>query len=454
MGYIGHARHTAADYFLASRTCGAFLLVMTIFGTTMTSFALVGSTGEAYRKGIGVYGQMASWSGIIHSACFFLIGMKLWHFGRKYGYSTQIQYFRDRFQSPALGMILFPILVGLVIPYVIINILGSGAMIQSVTKDAFPTWFASTDGGIPAWLGSAAVCTVVLIYVFGGGMRSLAFANGLHAMILILMGAVTLFLVVGKLGGPVAASERVAQLRPDLLVRGSVGDAPGHISHMTFLTYLFVPLSVSMFPHLFQHWMTAKSAKTFRPVVLLHPIFIMVVWTPCVLLGIWAATAVFNGQPVIPPGTRPNAVLGTLVQKLTSPWVAGLLGVGIVSATMSLDSQFLALSSMFTHDVVLRLFGEHRFGDKQRILLGRALVAGVVVAAYLLAALRPDRCTRSVSGVSVASPASSRWFLPHFIGSALPRRVRRPASSPRQSPGPSCSAIRDGERTRTTCSWA
>ena len=57
-------------------------------------------------------------------------------------------------------------------------------------------------------------------------MRSLAFANGLHAMILILMGAVTLFLVVGKLGGPVAASERVAQLRPDLLVRGSVGDAP------------------------------------------------------------------------------------------------------------------------------------------------------------------------------------------------------------------------------------
>ena len=145
----------------------------------------------------------------------------------------------------------------------------------------------------------------------------------------------------------------------------------------------------------------------------------MVVWTPCVLLGIWAATAVFNGQPVIPPGTRPNAVLGTLVQKLTSPWVAGLLGVGIVSATMSLDSQFLALSSMFTHDVVLRLFGEHRFGDKQRILLGLVRVAGVVVAAYLpLAASRPARCIRSASGVSVVFPASSRWSLPHFIGSA------------------------------------
>ena len=77
---------------------------MTIFGTTMTSFALVGSTGQAFKRGIGVYGQMASWSGLIHSACFFLIGTKLWYHGKRFGYSTQIQFFRDRFQSPALGL--------------------------------------------------------------------------------------------------------------------------------------------------------------------------------------------------------------------------------------------------------------------------------------------------------------------------------------------------------------
>ena len=43
-----------------------FLLVMTIFGTTMTSFALVGSTGRGLDAGIGVYGPMALWSGLIH----------------------------------------------------------------------------------------------------------------------------------------------------------------------------------------------------------------------------------------------------------------------------------------------------------------------------------------------------------------------------------------------------
>ncbi|MGO9108683.1 MAG: sodium:solute symporter family protein, partial [Thermoguttaceae bacterium] len=385
LGSIGHKRNSAVDYFLASRACGAFLLVMTIFGTTMTSFALVGSTGQAFKRGIGVYGQMASWSGLIHSACFFIIGTKLWYYGKRFGYSTQIQFFRDRFQSNALGFLLFPILVSLVVPYVVLNILGSGATIQSVTAGAFPSIFAATGGGIPAWLGSAMVCLTVLTYVFGGGMRSLSFANALHASVLILLGGVILFLVLDKLGGAAAASALVAQQKPGLLVRGGAG-LPGP-SQLEFMSYMFVPLSVGMFPHLFQHWMTAKDVKTFRPVVILHPIFIMLVWAPCILLGIWASTAVMpDGRPVVDLLSlrSPNEVLGIVVNKLTNPVVAGFLGVGIVSATMSLDSQFLALSSMFTHDILLRIFGEQRIRDKQRIILGRSMVVAIVVVAYVV----------------------------------------------------------------------
>jgi SSS family solute:Na+ symporter len=391
LGAIGRKRNSAVDFFLASRGCGAFLLVMTIFGTTMTSFALVGSTGEAYRRGIGVYGQMASWSGLIHSACFFVIGTKLWYHGKRFGYSTQIQFFTDRFQSSAIGFILFPILVGWVVPYVIINVLGSGNIIQTVTAGAFPMLFPTdtpaTSGGIPPWLGSAMVCITVLTYVFGGGMRSLSVANAVHATVLILLGGVILFLIVGKLGGAEAASALVAHEHPNLLVRGE-GELA--IGHMEFLTYMFVPLSVGMFPHLFQHWMTAKDVKTFRPVVILHPFFIMLVWAPCVLLGIWASIATIKGLPVIPANLdEPNKVLGILVKKLTNPTVAGFLGVGIVSATMSLDSQFLALSSMFTHDILLRAFGEKRMGDRQRILLGRGLVVAIVVLSYLLSLAAP-----------------------------------------------------------------
>jgi solute:Na+ symporter, SSS family len=384
-GTIGNKRNSAVDFFLASRTCGAFLLVMTIFGTTMTSFALLGSTGQAFKRGIGVYGQMASWSGLIHSACFFIIGTKLWYYGKRFGYSTQIQFFRDRFQSNALGYLLFPILVGLVVPYVVLNILGSGAIIQNVTAKAFPSIFPATDGGVPAWLGSGMVCLTVLTYVFSGGMRSLSFANALHATVLILLGGVILFLVLDKLHGAEAATHLVLAQKPGLLVRGG-RDLPGP-SQLEFMTYMFVPLSVGMFPHLFQHWMTAKDVRAFRPVVILHPFFIMLVWAPCILLGIWASTAVMpDGSLIVDPHAMksPNEVLGILVNKLTPPVVSGLLGVGIVSATMSLDSQFLALSSMFTHDILMRIFGEKKIGDKQRILLGRAMVVTIVVAAYVV----------------------------------------------------------------------
>ena len=71
-------RGTSKDYFVASHSIGPFLLLMSVFGTTMTAFALVGSTGKAFERGIGTYGLMASSSGLIHAACFFLIGVKIW----------------------------------------------------------------------------------------------------------------------------------------------------------------------------------------------------------------------------------------------------------------------------------------------------------------------------------------------------------------------------------------
>ena len=76
-------RGTSKDYFVARHSIGPVLLLMSVFGTTMTAFALVGSTGKSFERGIGVYGLMASSSALIHAACFFMIGIRLWVFGKK-----------------------------------------------------------------------------------------------------------------------------------------------------------------------------------------------------------------------------------------------------------------------------------------------------------------------------------------------------------------------------------
>jgi len=378
-------RGTSKDYFVASHSIGPFMLLMSVFGTTMTAFALVGSTGKAFEGGIGTYGLMASSSGLIHAACFLLIGIKLWAIGKRYGYVTQIQYFRARFESKAFGYLLFPILVLLVIPYLLIGIIGAAKTIYGVTvakstpageiPGAFPEIF--TNGAVPPWLTGIIICGVVLTYIFAGGSRAAAWANTFQTIVFMIMGILAFYLISEKLGGVSAAIEKASDAHKVRTISGEVG-----FSKLTFLTYMFIPLSVGMFPHLFQHWLTAKSAKSFKLTVVAHPICIAIVWVPCVLIGVWA-----TGVPALngPVPTPSGAVLAKMVAVLVhDPIVVGLVTAGILAAIMSsLDSQFLCLGTMFTNDIVLHN-SKKEYTDKQILFMARTFIIAIVVLTYIL----------------------------------------------------------------------
>jgi len=371
-----YSKGTSTDFFVASHSIGPFMLLMSIFGTTMTAFALVGSTGKAFSHGIGVYGMMASWSGLVHSAVFFLIGIRLWAIGKRNGYLTQCQYFRGRFDNDLIGYILFPVLVALVIPYLLLGLLGAGAVVQGVTGGMFPDIWPSANprlsGAVPPWLTGLVISAVVLTYVFLGGVRGAVWANTFQTMVFMVTGVVAFVLIARMLGGLAEASRMVLEKRPELLTR------QGQVGQLQFLTYLFVPLSVGMFPHLFQHWLTARSAKSFRLTIIAHPIFILIVWAPCILIGIWAAGSGLQAA-------NPNAVLAIMVKKLNAPLLTGMLTAGILAAIMSsLDSQFMCLGTMFTNDIVLHGQRANRFTDRQKVLIGRIFIVCIVAATYWL----------------------------------------------------------------------
>jgi SSS family solute:Na+ symporter len=404
-------RGTSKDYFVASHSIGPFMLLMSIFGTTMTAFALVGSTGKAYTSGISVYGLMASWSGLIHSACFFLIGIKLWAIGKRYGYMTQVQFFRDRFESPALGYLLFPILVLLVVPYLLIGVIGAGSVMRGLTVGTFTETFSGTQGAIPPWLTGAVICLVVLAYVFWGGVRGAVWANTFQTLVFMATGVLAFWMIAKALGGPVAASQKALAEVPQLLAR------EGKMGHLQFFSYCFVPLSVGMFPHVFQHWLTAKSAKSFRLTCVAHPLCILIVWLPCILIGIWAA-----GHGI---QAAPNAVLGKMVAELVhSPYLTGFLIAGVLAAIMSsLDSQFMCLGTMFTKDVVQHHFGENRFTDKQFIWMARGFIVFIVAITYLLSLFPPPHifdlgvwCFSGFSGLFPLVFAALYWKRTTRIG--------------------------------------
>ena len=435
-------RGTSQDFFVASHSIGPFLLLMSVFGTTMTAFALVGSTGKSFERGIGTYGLMASISGLVHMAIFFLVGIRLWALGKRNGYLTQIQFFRERFESKGIGYLLFPILVLLVVPYLLIGIIGAGKVIEPVTAGAFPELFTNPTlpawaGGVPPWISGLVICGVVLTYVFLGGSRGAAFANAFQTLVFMGMGMVAFYFIVQSLGGleqagkvPMRINEKgdvvqdyrydpeagelLANIPPKIIGKvtnfsnSNLTDTHPHLaretvqtefkkknpktgellsfereigmSFITFVTYLFIPLSVGMFPHLFQHWLTARNARAFKLTVVAHPICIMIVWVPCVLIGSWASG-------LLAPGIPPPAVLSAMLNLLVGdPMLTGLLTAGVLAAIMSsLDSQFLCLGTIFTNDIVVFRAGENKLSDSQKLRIARLFIVIIVALTYLLA---------------------------------------------------------------------
>lgn len=382
-------RGTGEDWFLATRSIGPFVLLMSLFGTHMTAFALLGSSGEAYHQGVGVFGLMAASSALVVPLVFFFVGTRAWAVGKRHGYVTQVQFFRDRWQSDGLGTLLFVVLVALVLPYLLIGVMGAGITLGQIT-----------EGAVPEWAGSLAICVVVLAYVTFGGLRGTAWVNTFQTLVFMTLGAVTFYIVVGRMGGVGNVLERVAATRPDLLVVGENYD------RWYWLTYALIPLSAGMFPHLFMHWLSARRMQSFRLSIAAYPVCIAIVWLPAVLLGV-AGTLDFPGLV----GGQSNSVLVQMIALRAPGVLAGLLGAGVFAAVMSsLDSQVLALGTMFTEDVVKHRAPARHLDDRREVFLGRLFVCVILGVAYVLSLVSArsifDLATWSFTGFAALLPVA------------------------------------------------
>ena len=118
----------------------------------MTAVAILGSSGNAFTNGIVTYGLMASSSGLVIPLTIFLIGTRIWALGRRHGFMTPVQMFRDRWECGHIGTVIFAVQAVLLVPYIIIGIMGGGT-----------TLFTISGGWVPFWFGGAIVAMVVSI---------------------------------------------------------------------------------------------------------------------------------------------------------------------------------------------------------------------------------------------------------------------------------------------------
>ena len=389
-------KHEAEDFFLASRSLGPFVFLMSLFGTNMTAFAILGSSGHAFTNGIVTYGLMASSSGLIIPLSLFFIGTRMWALGKKHGFMTPVQMFRDRWECGHIGTVIFVAQAVFLVPYIIIGIMGGGTTLNTIS-----------GGFVPYWLGGAVVALVVMGYVFFGGMRGTAWVNTFQTVLFLVFGVVALIVIgygMGGFGATVNALASVPATAP-LLTRE-------RISPYYFFSYTFIPLSAIAFPQILIFCLTAAKMVQFKKTVIFYPLCIMAIWLPCVFLGVAANRA---DIPAVKEKIEARKVLATqgktmspeqrdelrekasgddvilrLLERYSPLLLAGILGAGIMAAVMASDSQILALSTMFTEDVFAYYGGKERFGEHFQVQTGRAFVVLITLFAYAVALRAPE----------------------------------------------------------------
>jgi len=384
-------------YFLAGRSIGPFVLLMTLFGTNMTAFTILGASGEAYRQGIRVFALMATSSAVVIPLTFLVIGVPLWRLGKRHGFATQAEFFEARYGSSRLGLLVLDASLLWLVPYVLIGVKGGGDALAAI---------AGADAAIPAWAGSLVMCLVVLVYVVLGGMRSTALVNTFQTLVFIGVSGLAFVVITGGMGGFGAAMTRLGQQSPELLEL-----ARSSRDWIQIATYLFVPLSTSCFPHIFSHWMSARSAEAFRLPVLAYPACIAAVWFPSVVLGALGRLDVPSGA------TGPVIIL--LIREHAGSVLAGMLAAGVFAAIMSsLDSQTLAVGTMLTKNAAARVPRFAAWSQSRQALLGRIFVAGFLVVVFVLSLVS----TQTIFSLGIWALSGFSTFFPVLVGAIYWKR--------------------------------
>ena len=203
------------------------------------------------------------------------IGTRLWALGKRHGFMTPVQMFRDRWECGHIGTVIFAVQAVLLVPYIVIAVMGGGTTLRAVS-----------GGLVPYWLGGAIVSLVVMGYVFFGGMRGTAWVNTFQTMLFLSFGAIAVAVIAPAWADSAQAIEAMlaSPATAPLLTRERV-------SPLYFFSYTFIPLSSIAFPHIGIFCLTATRLAHFRKTVVLYPICMLAIWLPSVFLGVVANRA-------------------------------------------------------------------------------------------------------------------------------------------------------------------
>lgn len=352
------SRDSSAEFFLAGRNAGWFVLGASIFASNIGSEHLVGLAGS------GAAGAFpAAQFELLAAFALLLLGWLFVPFYVRSGVFTMPEFLERRYSQGARFYLAGISILAYVLTKISVTIAAGGIVFESLM-------------GIDFWTGAVIIVIATGVYTIIGGMRAVLYSDMMQ-MFVMLGGAIAVTLIgLNEAGGwaelRTAAGPEFFDLwramdDPDFPWTGIIFGAP-ILAIWYWCTDQFIvqrTLSASSVAN-------ARRATIFAALLKQLPLFLFVV------PGIIAFTLAQRGMLEL---TEADQALPALISTLLPAGVRGLVVAGLLAALMSsLSSVFNSCATLITMDVYEKIAPHH--SERRLVLVGQA--ATVLMVAFAL----------------------------------------------------------------------
>ena len=359
-----------SDFYLAGRSLGGFVLLLTLYATQYSGNALLGYPGEAYRLGFSWVMSVGFMMAII--VIYQLFAPRLHLLSRRHGYVTPGDWITHRFRSPALTLLANVLLVVAIANYLLAQLIAMGHVTEGLS-----------DGAVPYWVGVVLLTLVVIVYETVGGMRAVVWTDCVQGGMLA-VGLIGLLIAVAPTPGHLEELTRtIAATQPEMVAVPS-----WEVCRNWFSTILLIGCSGAVYPQAIQRIFAARDLGALRRS------FSIMVFLPLITTGAVFMVGMFA---IAELGDLPSFDADQVVPLLLTRWssrsvVMYLLSITVITAVVAAimstaDSVLLSLSSILAKDIV----GPTLMPDASEAALTRAgkQLSWAVVVVLVVIALAP-----------------------------------------------------------------
>ncbi|MDR2457393.1 MAG: sodium:solute symporter family protein [Clostridiales Family XIII bacterium] len=391
---------TTEDFFVQGRGMGSIAVFFTVAATWWSAFAFMGSNSYFFLNG-PLYWTAIAWN-ILFGVLYFGVGKKIWYLGKINHFITAKDFFVHQFGSTKLGNVVAIISLIFTLPYLQIQLTGGAYLIEVAS------------GGIISFnIAALLFYVVIIIYVWSGGLRAVAWTDIFYGVLLffgMIVGGIFVAKVAFDKGGDISIFEQIRQVKPDNLKLGDAGV-------MAWLSmFIVTPIGSFMGPQLWTRMYAVKKAKLFNLMPFLLTVA-AIAYTGSMLVG--------NSGVLLEPNTEtPDKILPIMLYKYAPYILASLIiACGAAAAMSTANSQIHSMSAVWTVDIHQKYIKKD-LTERQLVWVGRWVILILSAIAYIMCLFVPGLLVQI--GL-VALAGTGQIFIP-TVGAIFWKRSNTPGA--------------------------